>query len=49
MLRIILTPEKSDCFGLVRTRELGVPEAIMLTTRPPKPLKVAKLTVLASG
>src|SRR5215475_7397504 len=34
----IFSPEKSDGFGRVRTRDLGVPEASMLTTRPPKPL-----------
>jgi hypothetical protein len=32
------SPEKSDGFGRVRTRYLGVTEASMLTTRPPKPL-----------
>ena len=32
------TPEKSNGFCRVRTRELGVPVASMLTTRPPKPL-----------
>ena len=36
MLRSTRTPEKSN--GRVRTHELGVPEASMLTTRPPKPL-----------
>jgi hypothetical protein len=34
----IFSPEKSDGLGRVRTRDLGVPEASMLTTRPPKPL-----------
>jgi hypothetical protein len=34
----IFSPEKSDVFGRVRTHDLGVPEASMLTTRPPKPL-----------
>ena len=36
MLRIIRAPEKSNVFGQVRTRELGVPEVSMLTTRPQK-------------
>ena len=30
-------PKKSNDFGRVWTRELGVPEASMLATRPPKP------------
>jgi hypothetical protein len=34
----IFPPEKSDGFGRVRTRELGVPEASALTPRPLKPL-----------
>jgi hypothetical protein len=33
------SPEKSDGFGWVWTRELGVPEASMPTTRPRKPLR----------
>ena len=36
MRRIFQMPEKSNDFGWVWTRELGVPEASMLTTRPPK-------------
>ena len=36
MLRIF-SPEKSDGFGQDRTRDIWVPEASMLTTRPPTP------------
>ena len=35
--RIFQMPEKSDDFGRIWTRELGVPEVSTLTTRPPKP------------
>jgi hypothetical protein len=43
------SPEKSDGFGWERTRDLGLPEASMLTTRPPKPLTYLHVITLKRG